>query len=85
MFSSSLIKAITDAANAAGIAPSRLLALVETECGPAGKAFEQDGRTPALLYERHVAYREAKARSARLLYRRAARLETFRRVARLES
>lgn len=57
MFSSSLITALVDAADKNGIKPSRLLALVEVETS--GKTFEQDGRTPALLYERHIAWRQA--------------------------
>jgi hypothetical protein len=32
--------------------------LVEVETN--GATFEQDGRTPQLLYERHVAWRQAK-------------------------
>jgi hypothetical protein len=36
--------------------PAALLAVVEIESG--GKLFEDDGRTPRLLFERHVFYRE---------------------------
>jgi hypothetical protein len=57
MFSDTLTKAIVEAANANGIEPPAMLALVEVETS--GNAFEQDGRTPALLYERHQAYRLA--------------------------
>lgn len=57
MFSDTLTKAIVESANANGIEPAAMLALVEVET--AGNAFEQDGRTPALLYERHQAYRLA--------------------------
>ena len=58
MFSDRIANAIIDAANANGIQPAALLAIVEVETG--GKTFEQDGRTPQFLYERHVAWREAK-------------------------
>jgi hypothetical protein len=57
MFSETLTKSIVEAANANGIEPPALLALVEVETS--GNPFEQDGRTPALLYERHQAYRIA--------------------------
>lgn len=57
MFSQSLVKAIGEAANKARIEPAALLALVEVETS--GNAFEEDGRTPALLYERHIAWRMA--------------------------
>lgn len=57
MFSDQVTHALVAAAQAAGIEPAALCALVEVETG--GKLFEQDGRTPQLLYERHVAYREA--------------------------
>ncbi|WP_316234954.1 MULTISPECIES: N-acetylmuramidase domain-containing protein [unclassified Bradyrhizobium] len=57
MFSQAIVTAISDAAAKAGIDRAALLALVEVET--AGHAFEQDGRTPALLYERHVAWRQA--------------------------
>lgn len=42
------------------IEPPALLAVVEVES--AGKSLEQDGRTPCLLFERHVFYRELKKR-----------------------
>ncbi|WP_316189387.1 N-acetylmuramidase domain-containing protein [Bradyrhizobium sp. SZCCHNS1054] len=64
MFSADVTKAIIDAANAAGIEPAALLALVEVETR--GVPFEQDGRTPSFLYERHVAWREAGKKSKRL-------------------
>jgi hypothetical protein len=54
MFSETLTQALVAAANASGIEPAAMLALGEVET--AGNAFEQDGRTPALLYERHKAY-----------------------------
>ncbi|WP_316228543.1 N-acetylmuramidase domain-containing protein [Bradyrhizobium sp. SZCCHNR2023] len=64
MFSTDVTKAIVAAANAAGIEPAALLALIEVETS--GVPFEQDGRTPVLLYERHVAWREAGKKSKRL-------------------
>lgn len=57
MFSDQVTKAVVAAANANHIEPATLLALVEVETS--GKVFENDGRTPQLLYERHVAFREA--------------------------
>ncbi len=57
MFSQSIVNAIKGAATKAGIEPAALLALVEVETS--GNPFEQDGRTPALLYERHIAWRMA--------------------------
>jgi hypothetical protein len=57
MFSASLVKAIGEAAEGAGIERAALLALVEVETS--GNPFEQDGRTPAFLYERHIAWRMA--------------------------
>lgn len=67
MFSDKITQAIKAGAQANHIDPAALLALVEIET--AGKAFEQDGRTPNLLYERHIAYREAKKRGGDLLDR----------------
>lgn len=57
MFSASVTNAITGAAERAGIERAALLALVEVETS--GNPFEQDGHTPALLYERHIAWRMA--------------------------
>lgn len=57
MFSQSIVNAIKGAATKAGIEPAALLALVEVETS--GNPFEQDGRTPSLLYERHVAWKMA--------------------------
>jgi len=54
MFSETLTNALVEAADANGIERAALLALVEVETS--GNPFEQDGRTPALLYERHKAY-----------------------------
>lgn len=58
MFTDTNVKLIVDAASQASIDPAALLAVVECETN--GSPFEVDGRTPTLLYERHVAYREAK-------------------------
>jgi hypothetical protein len=61
MFSESLIRDLTAAATANAIEPAALLAIAEVETG--GKTFEQDGRTPAFLFERHIFYRELSKRS----------------------
>lgn len=50
-----LTEAICSAAVAAGIPPARLLAVVEIES--AGQAVETDGKTPRLLFERHIFHR----------------------------
>jgi hypothetical protein len=57
MFSNEVINAAVRAANANGIRPAALLALIQVET--AGHPFEIDGKTPSLLFERHVCYREA--------------------------
>lgn len=62
MFSADVIKAAIDAAKRNGIRPAAVLALIEVETN--GATFEADGRTPQLLYERHVAWREAAKRPA---------------------
>lgn len=69
MFKDDVAHAIVDAANAHGIQPATLLALVEVETG--GKTFEQDGHTPQFLYERHVAWREASKKGVLAAFRRA--------------
>jgi len=56
MFSQEIIDAIVKAAKAEGWPASALLAVVE--CETSGKPFEQDGRTPSLLFERHKFYSE---------------------------
>lgn len=61
MLQQTIIDAVVAAAAAAEIPPAALLAVVETES--AGDPFEQDGRTPRILFERHVFYRELKARA----------------------
>ena len=61
MISDSLARKIIDVAKQNDIRPSCLLALIEVETQ--GKPFEEaDGRTPAFLYERHIAFKEAKKR-----------------------
>lgn len=60
MINDNIVRAVVAAADKAGIDRAALLAVVEQETS--GKPFEQDGRTPTLLYERHIAYREAKKR-----------------------
>jgi peptidoglycan hydrolase-like protein with peptidoglycan-binding domain len=57
MFTDTNVKLIVAAATQAGIDPAALLSVVECETN--GSPFEVDGRTPVLLYERHVAFREA--------------------------
>jgi hypothetical protein len=64
MFSQSLVNALVDAAGKNGIEPAALVALAEVETS--GNPFEQDGRTPSLLYERHVAWRQAAKFSKKL-------------------
>jgi peptidoglycan hydrolase-like protein with peptidoglycan-binding domain len=59
------VRIVAARAKAHGIEPAALLAIVECETN--GDYLESDGRTPKLLYERHVAYREAKLRSTSLL------------------
>lgn len=58
MFSQEIIDAIRAAARANHWPESALLAVVE--CETSGKPFEQDGKTPALLFERHKFYSEMK-------------------------
>lgn len=58
---STIKNAVVAAARQAGIEPAALLAVVEIES--AGRPFEEDGRTPRLLFERHVFYRELKKRA----------------------
>jgi hypothetical protein len=64
MFSQSLIDALVEAADKAGIERACLLGIAEIEA--AGSPFESDGRTPTLLYERHIAWRQA-AKVSRML------------------
>lgn len=58
MLTDKIALAIVAAAKAAQIEPAALLAIVEVEAD-GGRPFEQDGRTPCFLYERHVAWKEA--------------------------
>ena len=55
-FDDSLIDEVVKVALRHRIAPAALMAVVEVES--AGRALEEDGRTPRLLFERHVFYRE---------------------------
>lgn len=64
MFSQTLIDALVAEATKEGLEPAAALALVEVETG--GVTFEQDGRTPQSLYERHIAWRQAGKVSAKL-------------------
>jgi hypothetical protein len=58
MFKDEVARALIQAAKENDLPPSCLLALIEVETS--GKPFEEaDGHTPAFLYERHVAYKEA--------------------------
>lgn len=57
MFSNEVTNAVIAAASAHAIRPAALLALIQVET--AGHSFEVDGKTPTLLFERHVCYREA--------------------------
>lgn len=62
MFTDAMARLIVDAAKTNDIKPSCLLALIEVETK--GKPFEEaDGHTPAFLYERHIAYKEAGKRN----------------------
>lgn len=65
MLTNNVTCTVIEAAKSRGIEPAALLALVEVETG--GRAFESDGRTPQLLYERHKAYEQAKAISPKVL------------------
>lgn len=67
MFTDDHVKMIAAAAKGAGIDPASMLAVVECETN--GSPFEVDGKTPRLLYERHVAYRHAKKTGASWLKR----------------
>lgn len=61
MLQQTIIDAVIAAAAAAEIPPAALLAVVEKES--AGEPFELDGRTPRILFERHVFYRELAKRA----------------------
>lgn len=56
-----LIDAVCAAADAADIPRAALLAVIQIES--AGAAFEEDGRTPRFLFERHVFHRELEKRA----------------------
>lgn len=59
-FSTAIVREVAKVAKANKIEPAALLAVVEIES--AGQPYEEDGKTPRLLYERHVMYREVKKR-----------------------
>lgn len=65
MFTDTVVRQIVAVAEKASIKPAALLAVVECETN--GAPFENDGKTPRLLYERHVAYRHAKKVGAAML------------------
>ncbi|WP_332122968.1 N-acetylmuramidase domain-containing protein, partial [Azorhizobium caulinodans] len=60
MLSDDIVSSARAVARDTGIDEAGFLAVVEIESG--GKPFESDGRTPCLLFERHVFHRELKAR-----------------------
>jgi len=57
-FEGAVLQQTVAIANQHKIEPEALLAVVEVESG--GKSLEIDGKTPCLLFERHVFYRELK-------------------------
>lgn len=59
-FEPDVIKQVVNVAKRNGVDPSGLLAVVEVESD--GKSMEVDGKTPCLLFERHIFYRELKKR-----------------------
>lgn len=59
-FEPDVIKQVVNVARRNGVDPSGLLAVVEVESD--GKSMEVDGKTPCLLFERHIFYRELKKR-----------------------
>lgn len=67
MFDEAVIKQVVSQARDKGIDPAGLLAVVEVES--AGRPLEADGRTPRLLFERHVFYRELRKLSRERLDR----------------
>lgn len=62
VFEGEVLRQTVAVAVANKIEPAALLSVVEVES--AGKSLEQDGRTPRLLFERHVFYRELKKAKA---------------------
>ncbi len=66
-FEPEVIKQVVNVARRNGVDPSGLLAVVEVESD--GKSLEADGRTPRLLFERHVFYRELRKRAPDKLQR----------------
>lgn len=57
-FEKSVLDEVVSVARKNNIPPAALLAVVEIESD--GRALEQDGKTPCLLFERHIFYRELK-------------------------
>lgn len=66
-FEPDVIKQVVNVAKRNGVEPSGLLAVVEVESD--GKSMEVDGRTPRLLFERHIFYRELRKRAPDKLQR----------------
>lgn len=60
-FEKLVIDEVVKVAKKNGIEPAALMAVVEIES--AGRALEDDGKTPRLLFERHVFYRELNKRA----------------------
>ena len=65
MFSDKVIAGVVKAARKERLDPAAAMAVVEVES--AGRPFEDDGRMPRLLFERHVFYRELKKKSLEVL------------------
>lgn len=65
MFSDRIAQRVVKIAGDNGIPKAAMLAIVEVETG--GSPTEADGRTPNFLFERHIFYRELKARRPELL------------------
>jgi hypothetical protein len=64
MFTAEVIRTASAVAEKHRVEPAALLAVIEVECN--GRPTEIDGRTPTLLFERHVFYRELKKQAAKL-------------------
>lgn len=61
MFTDPEIQQLVATARKEGIEPASLFAIVEVESS--GNPFEADGHTPRFLFERHIFYRELKAKN----------------------
>ncbi|MCL4713190.1 MAG: DUF3380 domain-containing protein [Pseudorhodoplanes sp.] len=66
-FSDDVLKEVVAVAKDNGIETAALLAVVEIES--AGRALEDDGKTPRLLFERHIFHRELRKRAPEKLAR----------------